>query len=383
VRVASFFGLMETTSENAPLAATMTLGSWLSAAKGDASGFWFESILAGLFYPKAFVWGEYAAVARADAGAAKAYYSSGSADRESILGKGQPGTDFLWGDGRLVDSWPATPGENAYSRVRRSKVETLLIGGALDLATPPQIARKELLPYLPNGRQVVLPGFGHTDSFWADQPQAGSRLINTFLDSGRVDTSRYKPQKVDFTPEVSDASLGKGIGGTMVGLAVLSVLSLLWWMPRRVHKRGRFGVKASATLRSVYPVVLGLGGWFAGILIVTTTMPTVPLADGLLATLSIGLPIGLGVYFAWVNRDWSASTKMAGFTVATAGALAGAWFGFNESQDLLRLFTAIVGAAAGANLILLALDIAWDRQVRDRFAARKPKETLAAQPSAG
>jgi hypothetical protein len=36
----------------------------------------------------------------------------------------------------------------------------------------------------------------------------------------------------------------------------------------------------------------------------------------------------------------------------------------------------ILGAAVGANLTLLALDIAWDRQVRDRFTAASAKETL-------
>lgn len=383
VRVASFFGLMETTSGRAPLNAPMTLGSWLSADEGDASGFWFESLLASLFYPKAFVWGEYAAVARADAAAAKAYYSSGRAERSSILGKGQPGTDFLWSGGRLVNSWPATAGENEYSRVRRSDVETLLIGGALDFTTPPQIATKELLPYLPNGHQVVLPGFGHTDSFWADQPQAGTRLINTYLDSGRVDTSLYKPQKVDFTPEVSDASLGKGFAGTMAGLALLTALSLLWWMPRRVHKRGRFGRKSSAVLRSLYPILLGLGGWLAGVLIVVTTMPTVPLADALLATLSIGVPVGLCVYFAWTNRDWSARTRWAGLAAALGGAVMGAWFGFSVTEDLTRLFTAAVGAVAGANLLLLVLEMAWDLRVRDRFTAAKAKEALAPRPSTG
>jgi pimeloyl-ACP methyl ester carboxylesterase len=383
VRLASFFGLMETTSGTAPLNAPMTLGSWLSADKGDASGFWFESLLADLFYPKAFVWGEYAAVARADAAAAKAYYSSGRADERSILGKGQPGTDFLWSGGRLVDSWPASPGEDEYSRVRRSDVETLLIGGALDFATPPQVATKELLPYLPNGHQVVLQGFGHTDSFWADQKDAGTHLINTYLDSGRVDTSLHKPQKVDFTPDISDASLGKGFAGTMAGLALLTVLSLLWWMPRRAHKRGRFGRKSSALLRSLYPILLGLGGWFAGLLIVITTMPTEPLADPLLATLSIGLPIGLGVYFAWVNRDRSTGTKIAGFAAALGGALLGASFGFGVTPDLMRLFTAIVAAAAGANLVLLALDIAWDLRARNRFFAAKATETLAPQASIG
>ena len=51
-----------------------------------------------------------------------------------------------------------------------SNVETLLIGGALDFATPPQDATRELLPHLPNGHQVVLPDFGHTDDFWSYQP---------------------------------------------------------------------------------------------------------------------------------------------------------------------------------------------------------------------
>src|SRR5512132_3534830 len=368
---------METTSEYAPLTAPMTLDSWLSAADGDASGFWFMSLLSDLAFPTVGVWGDYAAVARTDAQAARDYYSS-ARPSNSILG--DPGTAFLWAGGRLLRDWPAEPGEHEYSRVRTSKVETLLIGGELDFATPPQAATKELLPYLPNGRQVVLPGFGHTTSFWAEQSNAGSRLINTYLDSGRVDTSLYKKQRVDFTPEVTQAALGKGIAGTMVGLAGLVVLSLLW-MPRRVHKRGRFGRKSSALLRSVYPIVLGLGGWFLGVLIVITTMSGVALDDALLAVLSIGGPIALGLYFAWVNRDWAGRTKRLGFFASVAGAFAGAWFGFNVIEGLPALFTSIAGATAGANLTLIVLDIAWDRRARDRFAAADATEALAPQAS--
>ena len=134
-----------------------------------------------------------------------------------------PGTDFIWGGGQLVKAWPASADEDEYGQVRTSNVETLLIGGALDFATPPQIATKELLPYLPNGHQVVLPGFGHSTSFWTDQPKAGSRLINSFLDRGQVDDSLYKPMSVDFTPEVTVTALAKGIAGGMVGLALLAI----------------------------------------------------------------------------------------------------------------------------------------------------------------
>jgi hypothetical protein len=193
-------------------------------------------------------------------------------------------------------------------------------------------------------------------------------LINTFLDSGRVDDSLYERQTVDFTPELRQTALAKGIAGSMVGLAILTVLSLLL-MARRVRRRGGFGRKAGALLRSLYAPVLGLGGWFLGVLVVLTTMPGIPLDDELLAVLSAGLPIGLGVYWAWVRGDWSATAKTAGFVAALAGALVGGWPGFNATVGLLGLATTIVGATAGANLLLIVLDLTWERSIGSRAEA--------------
>ena len=45
-------------------------------------------------------------------------------------------------------------------------------------------------------------------------------------------------------------------------------------MARRVHRRGAYGRKASAALRTLYPIVLGLGGWFLGVLIVLVAFPS-------------------------------------------------------------------------------------------------------------
>jgi len=359
VPVASYFGLMETTSESAPLNGPMTLSSWLSAADDDASGFWFQSLLGDLAFPALGVWGDYAAVASIDARASRTYFSSGEQGDTSNLG--YAATAFIWGGGQLADAWPAAPDDDEYAVVRPSNVETLLISGELDFATPPQAATEELLPTLPNGHQVVLPGFGHSTTIWTEQTAAGTRLINTFLATGRVDDSLYEPQPVDFTPEVTQAALGKGIAGAMVGLAALTVLSILWMAVRR---KPRFGRKTSPILRSLYAIVLGLGGWFAGVLLVTTTMPGTPLDDPWLATISVGLPVGLGVFYAWLDRGWSARTKLTGFVAGVGGALLGAWLGFHAATDLLALITSIVGAIAVGNLALILLNVVRDRRVQ-------------------
>jgi len=377
VKAGAFFGLMHATTDGAgPLAAPWTIDTLLSAGQGDGGGAWFMSLLAQVAFPEEQLWGDVAAAGRTDAAHARRLYAR-PADPRSVMG--MPGTDLIWAGGRLVDSWPASPDENEYAQVRDSNVETLLIGGELDFATPPQWANRELLPHLPNGREVILENIGHTDDFWTSQREAGGRLINTFFVSGRVDRSLYRQTAVDFTPAISPGAIATIVLGVMLGLAALTVVSLLW-MGLRVRRRGAFGRKGSATLRSVYPIVLGLGGWLLGVLVVITTMPGVPLDDELLAALSVGLPIGLGIYFGWVNRDWSARTKITGFAAVAGGALIGARLGFNATEGLFAVVTTIVGAAAGGNLTLLALDIAWDQQVRDRFASPNGKDTMEAHP---
>ncbi|MDP9285010.1 MAG: alpha/beta hydrolase, partial [Actinomycetota bacterium] len=252
VKAAAFFGLMNATTDGAgPLAAPLTIDTLLSSTQGDGSGAWLLSLMAQLIFPRAQVWGDVAAVGRSDAAYATRFFAT-HANRGSVIGS--PGTDLIWVGGRLLNSWPASPDENQYTRVQDSNVETLLIGGSLDFATPPQDAARELLPHLPNGHQVVLDNLGHTDDFWAYEPAASTRLISTFLDRGRVDTSLYTKHAIDFTPTVGHGGIAKIVLGVMLGLVALTVLSLLW-MPLRLRRRGAYGRKAGATLRSLYAVL--------------------------------------------------------------------------------------------------------------------------------
>jgi putative drug exporter of the RND superfamily len=359
VRAAAFFGLMNATTDGGgPLAAPMTIDTLLAADRGDGSGAWLLSVMAQLVFPHGQVWGDVAAFGRSDAAYGRRFYAA-HRNRGSVIGA--PGTDLIWADGRLLDAWPASPDENAYTRVPRSNVETLLVGGSLDFATPPQNATRALLPQLPRGRQVVLRNLGHTDDFWAYEPKASTRLVTRFLETGRVDTSLYPQSRVDFTPTVSQGTIAKIVLAAILGFGALTTLSLLA-LALRVRRRGAVGRKASALVRSLYAPLLGFGGWLAGALVALVSLPTVPVDDELLVALATGVPVGLAIYLAWVHGDWSARTKGTGLAASLGGALLGAWLGFNAAAIPLGILTALLGATAGANLVLVLLDIAWARQ---------------------
>jgi len=376
VRVGTFLGLTEATAVDSPLSGPMTLNSWISAAQGNPSGLWLLSEMAGLILPTSFTWGEFASIGLADAQPAERYFSSG-ADRGSIIGN--PLAEFLWGAGGLAH-WPANPGENQYTSVQNSNVPTLLIGGTLDFETPAQNATKELLPHLSNGHQVILSGLGHADDFESYEPSASTQLLTTFYATGRVDTSRYTPNRVSFTTSQTQTSIAKDILGTVIGVVVLAALWLLW-VARRVRKHGSAGRKTSVLARTIVPVVLGLGGFFGATLVVLTLWPAMSLASELLRILAPSGLIALGLYLAWTHRDWDRATKSLGLLAAIAGALLGGWLGFTATSGLFALVTTTIGAAAAGNLALIAVSLFRERSARGH--GNDPAGTYALAPAPG
>jgi pimeloyl-ACP methyl ester carboxylesterase len=352
VKVATFLALTETIAQGLPLTGPVTLNSWLSAAAGDPSGFWLLSVLGGLILPTSFNWGEFASVGQVDAPAAARYFASGRAQGSII---GNPATEFLWGGGGLPAAWPANPSQDQYASVRKSDAPTLLIGGTLDFETPAQNATKELLPYLPNGHQVVLSDLGHAADFWAYEPDASTHLLTTFYDTGQVDTSRYTQHAITFKT-VTFSLIAKILLAVMLGLAVLAVASLLL-VALRVRKRGAAGRKTSLLFRSAGAFLVGLGGWFLGALITLTCWNTVPLTSEPLAIAASGGPVALSLYLAWTHRGWSRAAKAGGLLTASAGALLGGWYGYTVIPGLLGLFVTSVGAIAAGNIALIALGL--------------------------
>jgi hypothetical protein len=154
-------------------------------------------------------------------------------------------------------------------------------------------------------------------------------MINTCFDSGQVDDSLYTPQSVDFTPAYTYAGLAQGNRGAdgrpgASHRTLADVDGPVGVQARMLRHQGEYGM--------------------LGALIVLTTMSGVSLDNTLVATLSTGFPIGLGVYLAWANRAWSAETETTGFAPAMSGALIGARLGFNAGEGPPAIATAIVGA---------------------------------------
>ena len=266
-----------------------------------------------------------------------------------------PAPEFLWSGGRLLNSWPANPDEKEYNSVRNSNVRTLLINGQLDFAAPPENATRQLLPHLPNGRQVVLPKLGHADDFWAYEPDASTHLIDSYLDSGRVDTSRYTTNQLDFTPSNTQGRIAEIVAGVFVGFAALLVLSVLWFA-RRLRRGATFGQKTSVAVRSLFALLLGFGGWCLGVLIALVALPTVPITDATLAVVSIAPPVALAVHTGWFR---STAPRGVGALTAIACAAVGAWLGYQVPHAPgFGAVTAIIGATLAANLGLIAVDIA-------------------------
>lgn len=353
VRVMSMFGLFESTPKAGPAYAPVAIDAWLAAAAGDPSGMWMVSVFGDLLFPELFVRGQYAAAGSIDAQASRDYFAAGLGDLSNI---GRAATAFGWGGGQLGVAWPTARESAAYSQVRTSEVETLLVGGELDVSTPPQVARERLLPYLPNGQEVVLPGYGHTLTLLEDQPEAAARLVNTYLATGAVDVSGYAPLEIDFTPATTFSWLAKVALAALLGLAGVSVLSLAV-LAGRVRVRGRIGPVTGALVRSLYALVLGIGGWCLGALIVLTTMPATRVDGRLVVSVAAGAAVALGVYLSWVRRGWPTAVKTVGMLAAAAAALAGGWFGFAAAPQPLGVVTGVVGAVVGANLALIILDL--------------------------
>jgi pimeloyl-ACP methyl ester carboxylesterase len=207
VRLLSFLFLADTGS------AAQVFDAFVGADKGDYGKLAYLTEAFDKAFPTSTVWGDFyskvLSVQRPDPGVD---YEAVMDPAASVLGS--PLAKLLFGCLKY-GSWPMALVPEEFREPRYSDVETLLVGGNLDLLSPVDLAKNELLPYLRKGKLVVLSDMGHDDITGGAQPSAFRHLIGTFFLTGTADDSPYKYQPMDFTPSQPFLKwlfgLGKGL----------------------------------------------------------------------------------------------------------------------------------------------------------------------------
>jgi pimeloyl-ACP methyl ester carboxylesterase len=353
VRLATFYAMMDTTANANPLTAPAAIHAWQSAADGNSSGLWLQSLFSDLFIPGGMVWGDVPATGQLDDQFANAYYAAGG-DHGTTLRN--TFTDLLWAGGRLSNAWPQSPEVDQYRTLRPTNVPTLLISGDVDFATPAQFAT-QMLPTLRNGQQVILHNLGHTPDTWNYDKAGNAKLINTYLDTGRVDRTAIKDRAMSFEQPHTYEQLAVIVVAVLGGLAALSIGGVVL-LPLRRRRRGFVGRKTAVFARSVVAPFAALGGWAVAVLLVLTIAPSVPITSQPIVLASMGVPAAIVVYSAWARSDWTPAVRHAGLCAVAGGAALGAWLGLHAGAGLFSAVTAALGASLGANLAVLIRDVA-------------------------
>jgi pimeloyl-ACP methyl ester carboxylesterase len=226
VLFATFMGLYSTDG------AASTFDVWLAAAEGDYSGMALVSVALTSMLPTDMAWGDSASKACSvdyDFDPTADYVAEVTPGPHLI---GSPGSSMGWASAAV---WPANKIPDEYRTAQPSSVETLMLSGTLDVSTPAQNARNQLLPLLENGEQVVLADFAHTGDLYYLQREATRHLLKTFFATGEVDASLYQPNTVNFEPNWGFPLIAKLLLGG-AALAVIIVLLLLRFFSRLVRQ---------------------------------------------------------------------------------------------------------------------------------------------------
>jgi pimeloyl-ACP methyl ester carboxylesterase len=189
VMFGTFLALYQTGS------AAQVFDMWIAADEGDASGFALMTAAFDMMIPAEFAWGDSGAKALStdyDFVPDHDYVAEVSPDPSII---GSPGNFLGWGS---ASGWPANKIPQEYRQAQPSSTRTLMLSGTLDVSTPFQTARDQLLPLMENAEQIVLTEAAHTGDLYYQNEDATQYLLTHFIDTGEIDGSGFTPTTVNF-----------------------------------------------------------------------------------------------------------------------------------------------------------------------------------------
>ncbi|GAH95628.1 unnamed protein product, partial [marine sediment metagenome] len=151
--------------------------------------------------------------------------------------------------GLKYGGWPIQPIPEEYRQLQDSDVETLMVNGNIDISTPAEFARDELMPHLKNGSLVVLSEMGHVSDVVNIQPDAFRHLAETFYLEGIVDDSKFQYEPMNFTPSQSAQEMAKKfvrrmalMGGGVILVIILVIIGTVWLLRKRKKRAAHITV---------------------------------------------------------------------------------------------------------------------------------------------
>jgi pimeloyl-ACP methyl ester carboxylesterase len=205
--------------------AAMVFDAYVAAAQGDASGLALLSLAYDHVMPSMSTWGDLAAKAvSADFDPGRDYYRDMEQTGTPL---GSPLSTLLWGPLNF-SRWPMRSLPEEFRKARPSAVETLLLSGSNDFSTPAEFATRELLPYLKNGKQVILSEYGHVGDLLNGNPENTMRILTGFYKSGMADTSMNTYVPMDFNVRWGFPLIAKVALAVIVVLILLLILLAIW-----------------------------------------------------------------------------------------------------------------------------------------------------------
>ncbi|MBI5710402.1 MAG: alpha/beta hydrolase [Candidatus Eisenbacteria bacterium] len=212
--------------------APLVFDAYVAAKRGDASGLALMSLAYDRMVPSLLTWGEMASKAvSADYDSSRDYVAELDPPQATM---GSPLGKLLWGPLRF-GSWPTRRIPEEYRRPGPSDVETLLISGSIDCATPAAFAEQELLPRLSHGRHVVLSEMGHVEDTWGSRREGVALLLTSFYQTGIANDSLIAPLPMDFSVKRGFPKLAKA-GRAVLVVGVVVVAGGVGWLVRSLAR---------------------------------------------------------------------------------------------------------------------------------------------------
>ncbi len=206
--------------------------AYVAAANGDPSGLWLMSVVASYIFPTSVNWGDNASKAMSSDGDTSRNYREELDPEDALFGA--PLGAFLWSAAES-SSWPIRTIPEEYRTMAGCSVQTLFLSGSLDASTPAENVTNDMLPHFPNGTHVILSEAGHVMDLWRSQPAAVHTLVKTFIDEGKIDTSRIRYVPVSFDVAWGFPLLAKLTIGILLLLSVVLIGGIVLGI-RRVRR---------------------------------------------------------------------------------------------------------------------------------------------------